>query len=207
MKRIWLLLLGLLTLGAGALCVAEPPRPPARPNVLMIAVDDLNHWVGYLERNRQTITPNIDRLAARGLRFSRSYCAAPVCNPSRTALLTGLRPATTGVYDNHDDWRAVVRPELTLLTTFRQAGYYVAGAGKIYHGGFDRRSEWDDYLKLSQTRRAGPDSHGRSGRRRHQVRAARLRRRRYARSSHRRLWHQAIETPAREALLLDHRAA
>jgi arylsulfatase A-like enzyme len=148
----WLLLFGLLSQVAGSLCAAEPPKPSARPNVLMIAVDDLNHWVGYLGRNRQTSTPNIDRLAARGLRFSRSYCAAPVCNPSRTALLTGMRPATTGAYDNRDDWRTVVRPELTLLTTFRQAGYYVAGAGKIYHGGFDRRSEWDDYLK-----REGPD--------------------------------------------------
>ena len=56
-----------------------------KPNVLFIAVDDLNHWVGYLGRNPQTITPNIDRLAARGVRFTRSYCAAPVCNPSRAA--------------------------------------------------------------------------------------------------------------------------
>jgi arylsulfatase A-like enzyme len=118
----------------------------ARPNVLMIAVDDLNHWVGYLGRNRQTITPNIDRLAARGVRFSRSYCAAPVCNPSRTALLSGMRPGTTGVYDNGDDWRKAVPKEQTLITVLRQAGYYTAGAGKIYHGGFDRHSEWDDYL-------------------------------------------------------------
>ena len=118
----------------------------ARPNVVMIAVDDLNHWVGYLGRNPQTITPNIDRLASQGVRFSRSYCAAPVCNPSRTALMTGMRPATTGVYGNNDDWRPGIEPDLTLITTFRKAGYYTAGAGKIYHGGFDRHSEWDDYL-------------------------------------------------------------
>lgn len=117
-----------------------------RPNVLMIAVDDLNHWVGYLGRNPQTITPNIDRLASQGVRFSRSYCAAPVCNPSRAALLSGMRPATTGVYENNDDWRPGIAPELTLITTFRKAGYYTAGAGKIYHGGFDRKSEWEDYL-------------------------------------------------------------
>src|SRR5476651_2359800 len=94
--------------------------PAKRLNVLFIAVDDLNHWVGYLGRNPQTITPNIDRLAARGVRFTRSYCAAPVCNPSRTALMSGLRPSTTGVYENKDDWRTVVSPELPLTTTFRK---------------------------------------------------------------------------------------
>ena len=83
----------------------------ARPNVLFIAVDDLNHWVGYLGRNRQTATPHIDRLAARGVRFTRSYCAAPVCNPSRAALLSGLRPFSSGVYENDDDWRTVIPSE------------------------------------------------------------------------------------------------
>jgi arylsulfatase A-like enzyme len=122
-------------------------KSDARPNILMIAVDDLNHWVGYLGRNEQTRTPHIDRLAARGVSFTNSYCAAPVCNPSRAALLSGLRPYTSGVYENDDDWRTVVSPEQTLITTFRKAGYYVAGAGKIYHGGYDRKSEWDDYLQ------------------------------------------------------------
>ncbi|MEX0641605.1 MAG: sulfatase [Pirellulales bacterium] len=117
-----------------------------RLNVLFIAVDDLNHWVGYLDRNPQTITPNIERLADRGVRFTHSYCAAPVCNPSRAALMSGLRPFTSGVYDNHDDWRTVIAEDLPLTTTFRRAGYYVAGSGKIYHGSFPRRSEWDDYL-------------------------------------------------------------
>src|SRR6187551_75939 len=91
------------------------PAAADRPNVLFIAVDDLNHWVGYLGRNPQTKTPNIDRLAARGVRFTRSYCAAPVCNASRAALLTGLRPYTSGVYENSDDWRTVVPPEMTLI--------------------------------------------------------------------------------------------
>ena len=117
-----------------------------RPNILMIAVDDLNHWVGYLGRNQQTITPNIDKLAARGVRFTRSYCAAPVCNPSRAALMSGLRPSTTGVYSNDDDWRTVVPPEKTLPSILRRAGYFTAGAGKIYHGSFDRHSDWDEYF-------------------------------------------------------------
>ena len=136
------LLLALLgTVQDGALRAAE-----ARPNVLFIALDDLNHWVGYLGRNRQTSTPNIDRLAKRGVRFTRSYCAAPVCNPSRAALMSGLRPFTSGVYENNDDWRPFIAPELTLPNTFRKAGYFVGGSGKIYHGSYDRQSDWDDYL-------------------------------------------------------------
>jgi arylsulfatase A-like enzyme len=139
-----------LATAVGAVLEATTPSgaaEPKKPNVLFIAVDDLNHWVGYLGRNPQTSTPNIDKLAARGVRFTHSYCAAPVCNPSRTALLSGLRPATTGVYGNDDDWRRVVPEDMPLTTTFRKAGYSVRGAGKIYHGGFPRRSEWDDYLE------------------------------------------------------------
>jgi arylsulfatase A-like enzyme len=119
----------------------------AHPNVLFIAVDDLNHWVGHLGRNRQTITPHLDRLATQGVTFTHAYCAAPVCNPSRAALMSGLRPHQTGVYDNKNDWRPEIDPAKTLITTFRKAGYFVGGSGKIYHGGFDRHEEWDDYLK------------------------------------------------------------
>jgi arylsulfatase A-like enzyme len=122
---------------------------PSRPNVLMIAVDDLNHWVGYLGRNKQTATPNIDRLASQGQIFTRSYCASPSCNPSRTALMSGLRPDETGVYGNNDNWKPVIPEERQLTTAFRQAGYYVAGAGKIYHEAYKRPSEWDDYLAHS----------------------------------------------------------
>ena len=78
-----------------------------RPNVLMIATDDLRDWVGFLGHNPQTKTPNLDRLAAKGMTFTHAYCAAPVCNPSRAALMSGLRPATTGVYDNNNDWNIV----------------------------------------------------------------------------------------------------
>lgn len=125
---------------------ASAQEQTAKPNVLFIAVDDLNHWVGYLGRNKQTVTPNIDRLAARGVRFTRSYCAAPVCNPSRAALMSGLRPSASGVYHNGQDWRTAIAPELTLITVFRKAGYTAKGAGKIYHEAYARHCEWDDYL-------------------------------------------------------------
>lgn len=118
-----------------------------KPNVLFIAIDDLNHWVGYLGRNKQSITPNIDKLAARGVRFTHSYCAAPVCNPSRAALMSGMRPGKTGVYDNNQDWRPAIPEELTLTHAFRQGGYFVCGAGKIYHESYKRLEDWDDYMK------------------------------------------------------------
>jgi len=153
MKRNALVfLLAVLLLGGTALLQmpqsasgTAAPQSKGKPNVLFIAVDDLNHWVNHLGRNKQVITPNIDRLAARGLTFANAYCAAPACNPSRAALMSGLRPSTTGVYDNRVDWRPAISQEKTLVTHFRNNGYYAAGAGKIYHGGFDRQEEWDDY--------------------------------------------------------------
>ncbi|MEK7685223.1 MAG: sulfatase [Verrucomicrobiota bacterium] len=134
------------TLMTSALPAAEQATLQAKPNILFIAVDDLNHWVGYLGRNPQTKTPNMDRLAARGVWFTRSYCAAPVCNPSRAALLSGLRPGASAVYDNGDNFTKFIPEEITLTTQFRKAGYFVCGAGKIYHGSVHRPGEWDDYL-------------------------------------------------------------
>lgn len=117
----------------------------ARPNVLFIPIDDLRDWVGFLG-NQQVKTPHLDRLAARGTHFARSYCASPLCNPSRTALLTGLRAGATGVYNNDVDWRKVIPEDaVTLPLFFKNNGYYVAGAGKVYHGRFPRPSDWNDY--------------------------------------------------------------
>jgi arylsulfatase A-like enzyme len=124
---------------------AEPVAGDSRPNVLFIAVDDLNHWVGYTGRNPQTITPNIDRLSAMGVSFTHAYCPAPACNPSRAALMSGLRPSTTGCYLNDDKWQRFIPEGLGLAMTFRKAGYYVAGAGKIYHASTFYPGEWDDY--------------------------------------------------------------
>jgi arylsulfatase A-like enzyme len=128
-----------------AAALLAPAAPREKLNVLFIAVDDLNHWVGHLKRNPQTRTPNIDRLAARGVTFTRAYCAAPVCNPSRTALFSGLRPSTSGVYDNGTEPWPKIGDVVTLNAHFRKAGYFVAAAGKMYHGGFERKGDWDDY--------------------------------------------------------------
>jgi len=76
-----------------------------RPHVLFMAVVDLNLWIGHWRRNRQTLTRNRDRLASWGVSFARAYCAAPACNPSGAALMSGMRPSTTGVYHNANDYR------------------------------------------------------------------------------------------------------
>ena len=73
-----------------------------RPNVLMISVDDLNNWVGYLKGHPQVKTPNLDRLAERGVAFTNAHCSTPLCQPSRTAVLTGFAATTTSVYGNGD---------------------------------------------------------------------------------------------------------
>jgi len=129
-----------------ALAFASPAsaQQPTKPNVLFIAIDDLRDWVRYLGYE-QVKTPNLDRLAARGVTFTHAYCASPVCNPSRTALMSGQRSSTTGVYSNGIDWRQHVTVP-TLNEHFRANGYYVCGAGKIYHGAFPRDNDWDDYM-------------------------------------------------------------
>lgn len=117
-----------------------------KPNVLFIAVDDLNHWVGYFGRNPQSKTPNLDRLAARGLAFTQAHCAVPACNPSRAALMSGLRPWSTGCYTNSDPWKQHIKEGLGLSKQFLDAGYHVAGAGKIYHSDTYYESEWSEYM-------------------------------------------------------------
>ena len=79
---------------------ADDKVPAAKPNVLFIAVDDLNDWVGCMSGHPQTRTPNIDRLAKSGVLFTNAYCAAPSCNPSRSAIMSGLPPYRTGLYQN-----------------------------------------------------------------------------------------------------------
>lgn len=120
-----------------------------RPNVLMIVADDMNHWVRHLGRNRQVITPNLDRLAKRGVTFSHAYCPSPECSPSRTALMSGYRPSTSGIYENMTDWRKVIDRSKTMTAMFRNNGYKVIGAGKIYHDGHNRPEEFDEYYKAA----------------------------------------------------------
>jgi choline-sulfatase len=132
-------------LGAGAAVMAPPQA--RRPNVLFLSVDDMNDWVGCLNGYPGVHTPNIDRLAKRGVLFANAHCASPLCNPSRTALLTGMRSSTTGVYDNDQWWRPALPDAVTLPVYLRKHGYYAAGAGKVFHhvAGFNPPDQWDEF--------------------------------------------------------------
>lgn len=116
-----------------------------RPNVLFIAIDDLNDWVGHLGGHPDVKTPHLDRLARRGVSFANAHCVAPACNPSRAGLLSGLRPSTTGIYHNHHNWVDTLAGVLTLPEHFRACGYRVVAGGKIFHGSQNAARFWDEY--------------------------------------------------------------
>ena len=120
------------------------------PDVLFIAIDDLNDWVGHLGGYPGVKTPNIDALAKRGVSFTNAHCVAPACNPSRAGLLSGLRPFTTGIYHNNHDWKNTLADILTLPQFYRQQGYHVLGGGKIFHGSGVIDRYWDDYYNRKE---------------------------------------------------------
>ncbi len=128
-----------------------------KPNILFIAVDDLNDWITPLGGHPQASTPNIARLAERGMLFSNAHCAAPACNPSRAALMTGVRPSTSGVYHNPQPWREVerLREAQTLPQYLREHGYAVMGSGKMFHGAFPDPPSWDAYFPSLDRQRPG----------------------------------------------------
>ncbi len=115
---------------------AESPSP----NVLMIAVDDLCDYISILQNHPGIKTPNFDRLAKRSVNFTRAYCAAPICNPSRVAVLTGLAPHQTGVYQLGDlmSKSAPAMASIALEENFKRHGYDTYLTGKYYHAGEDR---------------------------------------------------------------------
>ncbi len=132
-----------LALGALASAVAVPP-----PNILMIVVDDMNDWIGALGGHPQAKTPHLDRLAERGLLFANAHVPAPVCNPSRVAVFTGLNPSTTGIYDNSVRWHEAYPDLISLPQYFKDQGYQVVGGGKVHHHtpGNNRESDWNRYF-------------------------------------------------------------
>ena len=135
----------------------DAAEPKSRRNVLFIAIDDLNDWVGALGGHPQSATPNMDKLAERGMLFTNAHCNAPGCNASRTSLLMGLRPSTTGIYQNAHDWRttSLVDSAVHLPQHFKNSGYKTLGTGKLFHAhtffepkylsGYSDAKAWDDY--------------------------------------------------------------
>ena len=120
---------------------ADAATDDGKPNVLLIAVDDLNDWVGCMGGHPQMKSPNIDRLASRGVLFTNGHCQSPVCNPSRASLTTSLYPSSSGIYFLSPDLAAspVSRKNKLMPTRFKEEGYHVTGAGKLFHGGQNKK--------------------------------------------------------------------
>ncbi|HEU0297935.1 MAG TPA: sulfatase-like hydrolase/transferase [Longimicrobium sp.] len=126
------------------------PRAAPRPNVLFIIADDLGDWVGYLNGHPGALTPNLDRLARMGVAFERAYAPAPLCNPSRSALLTGVRPSTSGIYVNGQTLTARLPGVVTLPELFRRYGYHTVGIGKVFHqaeAASEDSARWERYVR------------------------------------------------------------
>ena len=127
-------------------CQTPDPSLIKRPNILIISLDDMNDWIEPMGGHPQAQTPNLDSFSKSSMTFRRAYTASPSCNPSRTALFSGKAPWVTGVYNNPQIWRHVVGDEKMMPEYFRDAGYWVAGAGKIYHNNMPDPRSWDAYF-------------------------------------------------------------
>lgn len=126
----WIILLVLFFL-SNLLGVAQDKRP----NILFILVDDLNDWQGFMGGHPNAYTPHMDRLSQKGFTFTNAHCDAPICNPSRTSLLSGIAPYKNGVYYNADNWKdaPVLQGINDLPRHLQNNGYYTMGVGKLFH--------------------------------------------------------------------------
>lgn len=145
------LLLAMVFLSPNEPALSQSKR---KPNVLFIVADDMRNELGNFTEE-MVKKPNLDRLAKRGMRFDAAYCQYPVCNPSRSSLLTGLRPNSTRILDNNTNFRTTLPDVVTLPQLFRQNGYRATSFGKIFHRGLtmeDLRTDMDDKPSWDETR-------------------------------------------------------
>src|SRR4029079_2792342 len=133
-RNVWHNLISVV-ISAAFVIVAQQSTNAAdakHPNVLFLIADDLNNLLGCYGDSRAK-TPNIDRLAARGVRFDRAYCAFPLCGPSRNSFLTGLYPNTTSILANSQVFRQTIPSQQSMPQAFRNSGYFAARIGKLFH--------------------------------------------------------------------------
>lgn len=151
-KFVRALLPGILCFILHSCSVPAENSPQEVYNVLFIVVDDLNDWTSLYGGPIEL--PNVTRLADRGVFFDHAYCPSPACNPSRVAVLTGLRASSTGVYGNKTDWRKALPDAVTLPQYFMERGYWVEGAGKVfhhhYHNAFHDDASFHRFFKLRE---------------------------------------------------------
>ena len=145
-KFCLLLLFLLATVPAFA---ADDIKSAAKPNVLFIVIDDLNDYVSVLTHYPGVKTPNLDKFAKSAMTFTHAYCAAPICNPSRTSFLSGIAPYRSGIYENNQPMTTskLVTDSVLLPEQFKRAGYHTMWNGKFFHSepGPQRRQQmWDD---------------------------------------------------------------
>ncbi len=142
----------ILFLAVTLLCVVgraseakDAGRQDGKPNVLFIAIDDLNDWTGMLKGNPQAKTPHMEKLASQGMVFTNAHCAAPACGPSRSAIMSGIRPSTSGNYVNKNSLtkNPILNNSVLLPEFFQQNGYYVCGSGKLFHGAHFKNEKED----------------------------------------------------------------
>ena len=140
---------------SSALTLRVNVAPKPKPNIIFIAIDDLNDWVEGFDGHPDTITPNIAELASRGVMFSNAHAPSVLCNPSRASVLTGLAPQHTGVLKNKQvPIRDYIGYDIeTVFQYFQRNDYYVAGTGKLFHqGGDDETEPWSEYQRLGSRR-------------------------------------------------------
>ena len=146
-----------LIVSVGCALVCAVGLAAEKPNVLFLAVDDMNDWIGCLDSVPQAITPNLNRLAARGVNFTNAHTAGVFCAPSRAAIFSGQFASTTGCYRNPCYF--VDHPEIEpLQLSFAEAGYQTFGAGKLYHhgaGAIDARGWTEFFFRNEWQRQAG----------------------------------------------------
>jgi len=126
-----------------------------KPNILFIAIDDMNDWTGFLGGHPQALTPNLDKLAEKGVNFTNAHCSAPGCSPSRNALLYGVEPFNSGLYPfyEHAIHEQLMEKYTSLPRFFKENGYQTFGAGKIHHISKDDKHEWSDYFVLKSSQK------------------------------------------------------
>lgn len=163
MKFVAYLFFALVLLVVGRDISESNPSQSDRPNILFLVIDDLNDWTAFLGGHPDAITPNMDRLAEKGVSFTNAYCSAPGCSPSRNAVIFGIEPFNSGLYAFYDkDIHELLMTKYTSLPKLlKENGYNTYSAGKIHHGNSNDHKEWSGFYKINRNfRRKFNDAKG-----------------------------------------------